>query len=137
MLFNVPQFLDIEDKIFGPFTAKQLGWMGAGGVVLLILWNLFETSTFIVLAIIDCAIVGALAFYRPYNQSLIKFIMSSIYFMFHPQVYVWKRNYDNMNIRKAPAPVKKEKITERKKVSREKIKELAEILNQNNGKTSF
>jgi len=27
MQFRVPQFLDIEDKVFGPFTFKQFGYM--------------------------------------------------------------------------------------------------------------
>jgi len=37
MLFNVPQFIDIEDKIVGPLTAKQLGWLALGSVIALLL----------------------------------------------------------------------------------------------------
>jgi hypothetical protein len=131
MLFNVPQFIEIEDKIVGPFTAKQLGWMGAGGVILLILWNLLDTSAFIIAAIIDCAIFGALAFYRPYGQPLIRFILSSLHFTFRPQVYVWKRNYDNMSsIAKQKKPISKEKIFQKKTLDDQKLKEISKILDQ-------
>ncbi len=119
MLFNVPQFVNIEDKIVGPFTAKQLGWLVVGGVILLILFKTLTTGTFIVTGIFVVGIFGALAFYRPYNQSLIKFIMSGIYFFFHPKMYVWKRNY--AKIKKA-SEHSEHKVT--KKVNQTKIKKI-------------
>ncbi len=91
MIFNVPQFIDIEDKIVGPLTAKQLGWLAAGAVLALLCYGMFDKSTFIVSALIIAVIFGALAFYRPYNQPLIKFIMSSIAFAVRPKIYIWKR----------------------------------------------
>ena len=39
MLFNVPQYIDVEDKIVGPLTGKQLLWMIGMGIMLLVLWN--------------------------------------------------------------------------------------------------
>ncbi len=74
MLFNVPQFIDIEDKIVGPLTAKQLGWLAAAGIILFVLFNFLDTSAFVIACVIVGTIFGALAFYRPYNQSLINFI---------------------------------------------------------------
>jgi len=96
MLFNVPQFINMEDKIIGPFTAKQLGWMAIGGVILLVLWNTLTPFAFIVSGLIDVGLFGALAFYRPYNQPFSKFIISSLHFTFRPRIYVWKREYDNI-----------------------------------------
>jgi hypothetical protein len=114
MLFNVPQFINIEDKIVGPLTAKQLGWLAGGGVILLVLFNLLDQSAFIISAIIVGLIFGALAFYRPYNQPLINFIGSSISFIFHPRLYVWKRNGENMKpVKKTGerlAPIAKKKV---------------------------
>jgi hypothetical protein len=131
MLFNVPQFIEIEDKIVGPFTAKQLGWMGAGGVILLVLWNLLDTSAFIISAIIVCAVFGALAFYRPYGQPLIRFILSSVHFTFRPQVYVWKRNYDNIgSMSKTKNKISKEKVFQKKALDNQKLKEISKILDQ-------
>lgn len=124
MLFNVPQFIDIEDKIVGPFTGKQLGWMAVAGVILLILWNILDTSAFIVAAIVVCGIFGALAFYKPYNQPLTKFIASSFHFAFKPKMYVWKRSYADLKINKSKKPVKKEEPYQRKTLTSEKIQEI-------------
>jgi hypothetical protein len=46
MLFNVPQFIDVEDKIAGPLTVKQVLWLIGMGAVLFIVWTFFDTPTF-------------------------------------------------------------------------------------------
>lgn len=132
-LFNVPQFIDIEDKIVGPFTAKQLGWLAVGGIILLILWGTMDTSTLIVAGTIDVAVFGALAFYRPYNQPLINFILSSVYFGFRPRVYVWKRTYANMEpVRRQPNKSNQHNPVNKKSLSADKLKEISNILDRKN-----
>ena len=131
-LFNVPQFIDIEDKIVGPLTAKQLGWMALGGVIFLILWGTMDTSTLIVTGFIDVAVFGALAFYKPYNQPLFNFILSSIYFSFRPRVYVWRRTYANMGTVRKKTTTKKETQIERKNLNSDRIKEISNILDRQN-----
>ncbi|HPN96371.1 MAG TPA: PrgI family protein [Candidatus Moranbacteria bacterium] len=130
MLFNVPQFIDIEDKIVGPLTAKQLGWLAGGGVILLVLWNYLDTEAFLIAAVVVSIIFGALAFYRPYNQSLVSFIFSSFSFAFRPKIYVWKRLPEKIRpIVKAP----KEMIgpKEKKKIDSQKLSELSKMLDLN------
>ncbi len=129
MQFNVPQFISIEDKIVGPFTAKQLGWLAIGGIIFLILWSMLDTSSLIIAGLIDAVIFGALAFYKPYSQPLNKFLMSSVHFFFRPKIYVWKRNYDNIRAvprnhltNKKPKPIKK------KVLKSDKIKEISKRL---------
>ncbi|EKD71060.1 MAG: hypothetical protein ACD_46C00281G0001, partial [uncultured bacterium] len=48
MLINVPQYIDVEDKVAGPLTIKQLGWLIALGIMLLILWNVVPLAGFLV-----------------------------------------------------------------------------------------
>lgn len=129
MLFNVPQFIDIEDKIVGPLTAKQLGWLAMGGVIMLVLYGLLDKTTFIFSALIIALIFGGLAFYRPYNQPLISFITSSILFVTRPKMYIWKRiaekettNKQNQN---ATTP-----IIAKKSLNNKKINDLSKILDQ-------
>lgn len=129
VLFNVPQFIDIEDKLVGPLTAKQLGWLGAAGVIGLVLWATLDFSAFLIGMAIDLMIFGSLAFYKPYNQPLIQFIFSSIYFLFRPRVYVWRRNYDNIKtVSKKPVEKKGPAVSERKVIDSGKIKEISKIL---------
>ncbi|PIP28136.1 MAG: hypothetical protein COX29_02740 [Candidatus Moranbacteria bacterium CG23_combo_of_CG06-09_8_20_14_all_35_22] len=130
MLFNVPQFIDIEDKIVGPLTAKQLGWLGIAGVLLLIFWSTLTFSTFLPLAFITLGIFGALAFYRPYNQPLLNFLMSGVNFFLKPKIYVWKRYYDSMKAVKKTEKTTEEIIVKRKVLDNKKLEELAKRLNQ-------
>ena len=132
MLFNVPQFINIEDKIVGPFTAKQLGWLVAGGLILMILWNILTQEAFTIAAIIIVAVVGALAFFRPYGQSFSQFLFFSFSFLFHPKIYVWQRNYDNIKMpeKNLTQPDKKE-IPKNKKISSEKLEKISALLDEN------
>lgn len=128
MLFNIPQFIDKEDKIVGPLTAKQLGWMfGAGGVMLL-LWAALDTSAFIMASIPVLALFGALAFYRPNNMSLIAFIFSSVQFFFRPKMYIWKRVPEIINVKKKTHKKIKAVSRDTKMVNSDKIEEITRLL---------
>jgi hypothetical protein len=91
MLFNVPQYIDVEDKVAGPFTVKQLLWMFGMGAVLLILYGTLEKVYFFISALPVIIIFCGLAFYRPHGQPLIRFIFWGISFVFQPKVYIWRR----------------------------------------------
>lgn len=90
-MYGVPQYIDVEDKIAGPLTAKQLVWLVVMGVVLMIMWTILEKGAFFLAAIPVATIFVSLAFYRPYNQPLINFIFSAVSFVFRPKQYVWRR----------------------------------------------
>lgn len=128
MLFNVPQYIDVEDKVAGPLTVKQLFWMIGMVAVLMILWSIFDRAAFFAAAIpVVCAFV-ALAFYRPYNQPLIVFIGNAILFIVRPKVYVWDRPSAISKQRQAPAPLAQAPVATPKNVSIEEVSRLAKIV---------
>ncbi len=127
MIFNVPQYIDVEDKIAGPLTAKQLLWMIGMGATLFVFWTVLDKETFYVLAIPVVLIFVALAFYRPYDQSLISFIGLGISYLFSPKVYSWKR-ISSGKIEKIISQTEKEKKEEKKNLSEKDIEELARLL---------
>ena len=129
MLFNIPQFIDKEDKIVGPLTAKQLGWLASGGAVILLLWTVLDKSAIMLAAIPVAAIFGALAFYHPNGQPLISFLLSSISFFFHPKTYIWHRVTEKEAVRKKTTG-KIEVVKVQKIVNEEKIKELSKLLDR-------
>lgn len=129
MLFNVPQYIDVEDKVAGPLTVKQLLWMLGMGAVLLVLWNTLDKTTFFIVAIPVGVLFTALAFYRPYNQPLISFIISSISFLFSPKVYIWKRsNEGGFSKRKSDRKPMEVSKKEKKMPKIEDIEMLARVL---------
>lgn len=128
MQYNVPQFIDIEDHIVGPLTAKQLGWLALGGITLLVFWVLLDTSAFILVAIFVGALFIALAFYRPNGQPLKNFILSSVYFVFRPKMYVWKKIQGKVKIKKKENKIIK--TSPIKVLTKGKIEELSDILDK-------
>ena len=127
-MFSVPQFIDVEDKIAGPLTWRQLLWMIGMGAVLLVAFNTFDTSLAIIIAIPTVLVFVAFAFYRSNGFPLTTFVFYMILFLFRPKISVWERPTHKSSVPKAPE--KKMDVTDQgaKQISREKLKELAHIL---------
>jgi hypothetical protein len=91
MQFKVPQFLDIEDKLFGPFTFRQFVYMAGGAGICFVLYKAmgFLWSVLPILAIAGLSF--ALAFYRPNNKPFIGMIESMFKYFMQSRLYVWKK----------------------------------------------
>ncbi len=116
MQFQVPQFIDIEDKVIGPLTIKQFLYLLAGGVIVFILYKTLNLFATIVLGVPIVGIAIALAFAKIGNQPFINFLKNFIGFVKRPDFYVWKKpigknkivepNEDIEIIQKVPAKTK-------------------------------
>lgn len=84
-MFSTPQFIDVEDKIAGPLTWRQLLWMIGMGITLLVIYTMIGSVVFFVLAVPVILLFCALAFYRPQGQPLIVFLFHGLSFFFRPQ----------------------------------------------------
>ena len=91
MRFKVPKDVDIEDRIVGPLTVKQLAWLGGGSGITLLLWKLVDFQIFVFFGIIIMGTSAAFAFVRPYNQSLVAFCGSVMLYLSKPKLYIWRR----------------------------------------------
>lgn len=91
MMFNVPQFIDVEDKIAGPLTAKQLMWMLGMGAAILAIFFAFDGAIMVIIAVPVALLFLALAFYRPNGQPLIKYFGAAFLFLFRPKLMMWDR----------------------------------------------
>ena len=97
MNFNVPQFIDVEDKIAFQLTAKQLGWFAIGGVILFIIWQFTNGGAiFIVWAIVVGISCTLFAFLHPAGMTLFGFIMGGVRYLFKPKVMVWRRKINKV-----------------------------------------
>ena len=127
MLFNIPQFIDTEDKVVGPFTAKQMGWMIAAAALLFMIY-LFFGKTGVLIAVLPvgggCA---ALAFYRPYGQPLTYAISSIFRFLVSPKMYVWRRIAQMKRTAKKIVP-QHEHHLEKKTITEDKVMEISRLL---------
>ena len=92
MRFEVPQFIEIEDKIIGPFTWRQFVYVAGGGgaVVILYLWGL-PMVIFLLIALPIAGLAGALAFYPVNNRPFSLFLESIFQYLFSKKLYLWRR----------------------------------------------
>ncbi|NTW14746.1 MAG: PrgI family protein [Candidatus Moranbacteria bacterium] len=91
MMFNVPQFIDVEDKVAGPLTAKQLFWMIGMFAIILVIATVFPGPVTYIIAVPVVILFVLLAFYRPGGFPLISYVTHGFFFLFRPKLLVWSR----------------------------------------------
>ncbi|MDB5195142.1 MAG: seg [Parcubacteria group bacterium] len=105
MEYQVPQFIEVEDKIFGPFTLKQFIYLAGGGglTAIIILYVRPLVLTFVLIAPV-LALTGALAFYRMNNKSFIELLEAGFNYYTKGRLYLWKKE-EAVEMPVAAAPV--------------------------------
>jgi len=92
MQFQVPQFIEVEDKIFGPLTIKQFLYIGGGIGASTVLFIYIPYKIISVLFIIPVMVFSiALAFYKVNGKSFIDVTENFFYYFFGDKLYVWKK----------------------------------------------
>lgn len=109
MEFTVPQFIEREPKIVGPFTFKQFIFIGIAGGVCLFLFFTVPLYIFIIAAIVLLGGAFALAFLKIGKTSLPVFIKNFFAFLFKPKIYLWKKKTS------PPKFLRKEKVEVKEK----------------------
>ena len=93
MQYQVPQFIDVEDKIFGPFTFKQFIYMIGGIGLSYLLYRFIPSLIFsAVPIIIVLTFSAALAFYRVNNRPFINVLESAFRYGVGSRLYLWKKD---------------------------------------------
>ena len=129
MQYQVPQFIEIEDKIFGPLTFKQFVYVAGGAGMCFIIYRFipFPFSFLIILPLGGFA--GALAFYKVNNRPFIDAVESAVRFYLGGKLYLWKKKD------KAPTPEEISQIPKGgiyvPKLSQSRLKELTWSLDIN------
>ncbi len=91
MRFEVPQFIEIEDKIFGPLTWRQFVYLAGGAGFAVVVFFLLPFVFFVFLAIPVGALAAALAFYPINNRPFSVFLESAYRYFKGSRLYLWKR----------------------------------------------
>src|SRR4051812_17455262 len=91
MRFHVPQFIDVEDKIFGPLTFKQFVYLtgGTGGAYLI--YRLLPALLGDPLALGVFGLGLALAFYHPNNRPFSSTLEAAFNYVISSKLYIWKK----------------------------------------------
>ena len=123
--YQVPQFITIEDKVIGPFTLKQFGFLGAGAVLLFILHSLLATLLYYFSALCIGGLALSLAFLKINEQPLPVVIRHGILFLIRPKLYVWKKEQGTPTAPTDDSAKKETTIATLPKMSASKLSDLA------------
>jgi hypothetical protein len=91
MRYQVPQFIEIEDKIFGPLTVKQFLYVAGGAAFGFILWSLLPKAIAFIVALPVVLFFAALAFYKYNDRPFIYTVEGAVKYFFSNKLYIWKK----------------------------------------------
>ncbi|MCD6470987.1 PrgI family protein [bacterium] len=91
MKFVVPQFIDIEPKVFGPITPRQFIILIITGGLIFASYKMFDFVLFVFVAVILFAIGGTFAFLKINGAPVHYFLLNLIQTKRKPNIRVWKK----------------------------------------------
>lgn len=89
--YQVPQFIEVEDKIFGPLTLKQFIYLAGSGGFILLCFTLLPLFLALPLAGIAGGIGAAFAFYKVNGRPLIVAAEHAFSYLLGNKLYLWKQ----------------------------------------------
>ena len=97
MQFKVPQFLEIEDKIFGPFTFKEFVYLVGGAGLCYILFKALGLLLGFIPILLVAGLSAALTFYHPNGKPFLNMLEAGMRYMIQDKLYIWKRHQIKAN----------------------------------------
>ncbi len=93
MQFKVPQFIDIEDKVFGPLTFKQFAYLAGGGGLIYLSFKILPLFLALPVAGVCGALALALAFLKYNEKPFVHTVEAFIKFYTKSRLYLWRKEH--------------------------------------------
>ncbi len=122
MNFQVPQFIEIEDQVFGPLTWKQFLYIVGGAGICFLIYIILGWVLGIIPMVAVAGFSLALAFYKINNRPFIIAVESAIKYFFTRKLYIWKKEEIKKTIPTASNSI--QPINKIPKMSASKLKDL-------------
>lgn len=106
MQFKVPQFLEIEDKIFGPFTFRQFIYLVGGGGMCFVIYRILGFYLGIIPIAAIAGFAFMLAFYRPNDKPFIHMLEAGIKYFMQNKLYLWRKEKVKAKDKEVGVPAK-------------------------------
>jgi len=95
MKFEVPQFIEIEDKIFGPFTWRQFLYLAGGGGFCVAVFLVSRSFIIFILFGLPVGVIALLLAFVPVNNQPFSRILESMYnYLTGHKLYLWQQKRD-------------------------------------------
>ena len=133
--FPVPQFVDVEDKIIGPFTLKQFGFVFGGGLLIVAIFRILGNSFFFYLLALPAAILTlGLSFGRFNGRYVYDVVPIFIAYLTSDKRLIFEKNRDVGEIDIKPITMEQIRASNVKVVPEEpvqsRLKQITNLLEQ-------
>ncbi len=91
MNFQVPQFIETEDKIIGPLTLRQFLYFALAGGLVFMLFFLLNFGVWLIFAFFIITAAASFAFIKINGRPLSAAAISALNFYWKPRFYLWQR----------------------------------------------
>ena len=126
--FVVPQFIEVEDKIFGPITTRQFLILLVAGTMVFLSYRFGDLALFIFTTVFIGGFCLILAFVKVNGQNFHYFLLNIIQSLRKPSLRIWQKNYSKQELnylRKQGMEVAVAPIQKAVAVKKERIRDLA------------
>lgn len=89
MQFQVPQFIEVEDKIFGPLTFRQFIYVAGGAGACYLLWRILPLIVAIPFILGVGGLAAALAFMQWNGRPFILALENGFFYLMRSKLYLW------------------------------------------------
>src|SRR3989339_2065386 len=129
--FIVPQFIDVEDKIFGPITTRQFLILLVAGITIFFTYRFGDFSLFIVMLALGGGSSLVFAFVRINGRAFHYFLLNIIQTVRRPSRRIWSKRYTKRDLDYLRKQTVEEQVEQEKKkpARREHIRDLALLVN--------
>lgn len=125
--YQVPQFINVEDRIIGPLTLKQfLYFLGAAGVGILG-WRFLYLPLFIIIAVPLIGFFAAMAIGKVDERPLPTIFANALNYFMKPHLYLWKQSQEDRRPteKQVVMPPEESPLVNLSKLSESKLSDLA------------
>ena len=92
MQFQIPQFIEEEDKLFGPLTFKQFIYVAGGAGAIFIIYTLIPWRWLAFLIIVPVGTLSGFLAFKPVNNRPFEIMLESAFrFISREKLYLWRR----------------------------------------------
>ena len=88
--YQVPQFINIEDRVVGPLTLRQFFYLLGGAAFGIVAYFLFQFILFVIVMIPVSILTLLLTFLTINGQPFAKILFSAMNFYMKPKLFIWQ-----------------------------------------------
>jgi hypothetical protein len=92
MRYQVPQFIEVEDKIFGKISLKQFVYLAGGAGISFVFYRYLNSLVYAFIPIVIVMSFSlALAFYKVNNKPFINVVEAAFKYYVSAKLFIWKK----------------------------------------------